>query len=43
MFDIILLTFFVGVFVSGFWCGAKFGTARATWSALTGYVGGWFK
>ena len=43
MFDIILLTFVVGVFVSGFWCGKKFGSVKATWTALTTYIEGWFK
>jgi hypothetical protein len=43
MFDIILLTFVVGVFVSGFWCGKQFGTARKTWDAFTGYIGSFFK
>jgi spore maturation protein SpmA len=29
MIDLIFLTFFLGLFIAGFWCGKTYGTAAA--------------
>jgi hypothetical protein len=34
MIDLILFSFVVGIYAGGFWCGKKFGTAQAMWSAV---------
>lgn len=43
MFDLLLLILVMGIFVSGFIVGAKYQTAKATWTAFTTYVESWFK
>jgi spore maturation protein SpmA len=42
MIDLIFFSFFLGIFVSGFWCGKTFGTAAAMFQAAKKGVAGWF-
>lgn len=42
MIDLILFLFTLAMFATGFYCGAKFGTAAGMFRAARAKVAGWF-
>lgn len=42
MIDLIFFTFFLGLFICGFWCGKTFGTAKAMFESGMKAIAGLF-
>lgn len=42
MIDLIFFTFFLGLFVVGFWCGKTYGTAAVMFQSVKKAIAGWF-
>lgn len=43
MIDIIFFTFFLGLFIGGFWCGKTYGTGKAMLQSIGKRASDWFK